>query len=1324
MGLLIARKGADFMSGNNVNVRADYEGRVRLSGVNLFPDPGLNMFDPATGIHRYLFLEAPPKPTHWAPYMRDRNTVKNIARQVLGPISLDQSTYDQEDELVNGPSPVDATKALAINNPNKPDARAFQVSDTIGLPEGFYCIAWGYIPDRDWNKPSAAMTNPGPRSAPFYLAQGQGFLLPTPTEFATNIIGLALWISEPRLVRNENAEIQAIQSAQQARLAPMYAIDRWRVRGLEDVVRVVGPFRKANAEQVELPERRNLTFIGNKKDMPKLRVRKDGGHQKHDERISVQVAYAFQTESGVSEVKVDGGWHNAEPGRTAIVFEPSDYEMRKPNAETNRERQQEREATGSIDQSKETNISGEDEETDTRGRQKEKEKTERIRGWRPMVRFKATNDKDDPDDEHGVTEWYMIVDKGGGNGFKEKGQHATVMESEPGKWPRHANTELVRVSILDADASGVAAPTEAPEPPEGDSILELNTSGLTPGKHWVRTSLLVVDGLDELESETSPETEVDVDMGDGIRVRRPRWHNLADNEDAAETDLEDYNKPLGWDFFKPYPNNVRVWNPKRGGIRIEETSNGTGTVEYVRTPVSTLKNDVNRYILRFNVDLGRHTRGKLRAVLEQYDMVDGVPQLVAAEIIRNWDSRVDDHTFEFKISKNQNDPKNKKKHVRMHPDTKEIRVRFEGDGNSNIGSRNFDAEISQYGVFPGWGRPRKSKKLDVKRGEGSEPKDTVYPHGGYCMVVEDPTNNPFTPLYDVIYRMTFESGAAFAAEWTEAAGGATAGGRSQDVAIHDSWGYRTAKTTQGAAAHKYITRNLGENLTEGVLVADYFVQTLNEQGQVDLMWVRNQDGNDLVRLGVTAANKLQVRIGRVGGTDTYTSNIPVDPGDLGRMEIHANGLNSSSASIEIYVTVGDGERRKVFDLDGINMTGIYMRSVRVGCEDLGNTNTLWDIYWDDIIVTDQALENVIYAPGNHIEYYGPHGTPKTSAYGPYGVRVPVKGGETYTTSVNVASDDAATNSNIMRWRARSANHRILETYDFVATGITGDTDWTRYTQTITVPVEAAYIEWFENSLGSGTFWIHGIQVEKGTEATEYTDKNELSGQLSVFFQTSPQGIVAGDPMTALAEVSDIRGITSIITEDDETSYLVDFRSGNTLGTLGSYTTDVGNLNKDHKFIEVRVQLTSTSDTNSPELTRIEIDLARPHSHLLRDDGTEYAGGALVNEVQAESPVHNVERVQFASGAVGDHTWGTVVLRRITFTVVCFRPQTAAEIVEAYGNEFVRLQSPYGRLTLRIDEVPQFDTNPQTRLYLDPQRQEYFQVYTSTFTGIVEAEEVF
>jgi hypothetical protein len=918
----------------------------------------------------------------------------------------------------------------------------------------------------------------------------------------------------------------------------------------------------------------------------------------------------------------------------------------------------------------------------------------------------------------------MIVDKGGGPAFKEKGEVARVFESEPGKWPKDANTQLVRVSIMDADYSGVAEPTEAPEPPEGDMILDLNTSGLTPGKHWVKTSLFVVDDEEgEQESEPSGESEVTVTMGDGIRVRRPKWHNLADNEDASETDLEDYNKPLFWDLGKPFPTGVKVWTAKQGGVKYEDNSNATGTYQAVRGPVATLKDDIDKYMVRFNINLGRHTQGALRAVLEQYDMVAGVPQLVGADLLQSWSNYVDDETFEFKVSKNTADTKNKTM-LHIHPNTKELRVRFEGRGNTNLGVRNFDAEITQYGVFAGWAPPSKSKRLEAKRGETPEPKDTVYPHGGYCKIVDKPKMRPFKKNYATHYSTGFEDATKYL-DWNENSAGGTQGGRTQVAAIHDNWGYRAAKITQGGNGHRHITYTLATAQANLVLSTDFFVQTLNSTGAVGMLWLRNTDGTTIARLGVNSNNKMQLQVtNNVGSTSTYVSSRMLEPGDLGQMEIQATGVGTAAGRVRAWLSIGKGRRINIFDVEGINLTGRLVKSARLGGDDTGsNVNALWDFYYDETLITDLTLQNKEYEPGNVIEYYGPHKTPKHSEYGPYGVRVPVRGGGTYSVGVNIASDDASGNTKVMRWRARSANHRILETFGYVAS-FSGDTKWTRYTQTFTVPANTAYIEWFENDMGQGTVWIHGIQIEKGATATAYTDKNALTGSLSVFFSTAPQGITATDPMRALGEVKKIRDIEAVITDDDLTSFYVDFRSGNTLNTLGNYTTDVSALNKDHAFIEVRVTLTSTSDTHSPELRRIEIDLDRPHSHLLREDGTEFAGGVLVNNVQAESPQHNVERVQFASGAVGDHTWGTKVLRRVTIDAIAFRPQTPAEIAEIYGNGFVRLQTPYGRQTLRLEELPSFETNPQTRLYLDAQRMEYFQVYTTTITGIIEAEEVF
>jgi hypothetical protein len=1322
MGLLVAKTGSDFMSGDNDNVLADYDGRVRLASNNLFPDPGLRMFDEATSLHRYLELEAPPAPTHWAPYIRDLNKVKNSARQVLAPLSLDEHTYDQEDELIHGPSPVDELRALAIAEPLAPEARAYMVSDLMGLPEGYYCIAWGYIPDDNWNSAAANRTNPGPRSDPFYLAQGQGFLLATPSDISSKVQALELWITEPRM--NENP----VLATQAARRAPMFAIARWRVRGLDDFVRVVGPFKRNVEEVMPLPERRNLTFIGNRKDMPALKVREDNTHHRHDEQINAQVAYAFQTESGIGEVK-KGGWHKTQPGRRAIMFEPADFEMRDDNEETHRERKQEREQDGKIDDSKETNRDGADENTDSRNREKRKKETNRIKGWRPFVRFKATNDPDDPDDEHGVTEWYMIVDKGGKNAYKDKGQHAVVLESEPGKWPRHHSTELVRVNIEDKDESGVKDPTEAPEAPEGDFILDLDTSGLTPGKHFVKSSLFVVDEFEEEESSASLETQVQIAMGEGIRVRRPRWHNLMDNDDATEQDLEDFNQPLGWDYTKPFPTNVKVHTPKRGGVVYEDNSNASTTYMAFRTPVATLRNDTNHYILRFKLDMYGVSSGKLQFVIEEYDMVDDVPQLINARVVRGWSDRVKEHVFEYKLSLNQNDPNNfKNKRIRLDPDTKQIRLRFEGVGNTGHGVRNFNAEVSNFGVFRGWGRPRKSKRLRVKRAEGKEPQDINYPHGGYCVIVEDPLEtNPIDSTWATYKYESFENSANFTSAWTLTSSGAVAGGRGEDWAIGDSWGWRSAKTTTGAAAHYYIDHVLSTARANAFISTKFFIQTSNNVGLVDILRLRSNSNTRMAEVGVNTDKTLRLTVSNTSGTvTTHNSTKKLEAGDMGILELGITGAGTANATIKVFVQRDDGDRTEWISVTGVDMTSKTVQRGRVGGEDSTN-GALWDFYFDDIYITDKSIYdplNFTYQPGNVIEYYGPYDTPKTTEYGPRGVRVPVKGGETYTVAQNVSTMDVTANTSVMRWRARDRNHKILESYDFVAKDLTGDTPWTRYTQTFTVPIDTAYIEWYENDIGAGTIWVHGIQLEKGGSATAYTDKNALSGYLSVFFRTSPEGMSATDPLNALARVDQIRSITNLITDTDNTSWSVEYRSGNSLGSLGSYSPLVENLSREHSYIEVKITLTSSSDTESPELRRIEIDLARPIAHLLREDGTEFAGGVLVNSLNAEHPVRNVERVQFASGAYGDHTWGTVINRKMSMHVLAFRPETVTEIAAAYGEEFVRVQTPLGRWTLRLDAAPEFETDPMSRIYLNQERTEFFQKYETDITGWIEAEELF
>lgn len=1244
MGLIKADTGPDLMSGDNLNIRTDFEGTSTLTSKNLLPDPGLQDIRATNNLHRYWNLGHAPRPTHWAPFVRDNNKVKQFARQVTSPLSLRTSVYDIDDELARGAPLENAARTVDIPPPAMPRAKPYSVSANIGLPEGYYTMAMGYITDENWQSGSL-VTNPGPRGEAFFLAQGQGVLLPTPGEIPANVTGIAVFFSEPRT------------TATAALTAPMYLIERFSSRNMRQYVRVLGPFKWRN----KVGHAENGTYVGKRTDLYGLRAWCGASPMSHVRDIVVKLSYSIYTNQGMSvssTVMHPDRWITLGDGKNSLKFKPKRFPR------------------GTI-------------------------------GWRPEVKF-FVHDQGIPFSKkvsEGASEWYAITKSKGGDPFFERNEVASVWVATPEYWPESLGDSLQTIKRSEVDKTGVSAPTEGLETP---TVLDLNTSGLTPGLHQIKTALFV----GESEGPDSPANKLTVAAGDGLRIYRPLFHNRLDNADLGERNKADLDIPRGWIIPKPFPANVVVRPPDSGYVRYADRSGATTDYEAFKTPLAVLERDETKYLIRFGIDMrDAYVSGRVRLWLEEYNNLE---QLTNSKVISNFFGDGMNYMFTARLQQTSGDPLSGAI-IPIAPDTAQVRLRVQGVGSSRSGARNFVADFHHWGVFEGWGTPTKANRLEAGFASQVERDEDAYPHGGYCEIIENPTDGPRNEAAGRLITTNFEDGTMGA--WTE-------GGTASDAnlfavvnsagAINGTRGLRVRKSAATAAA---VNKYIDYSAPSGASLAtkwDIRLTSIPADQTMMLGQIISDTNQEMARLQL-ATNGNLVAVTKTSGDILSSVNIGfgIESGDRISVEFFVEGAGTTTGSLKCRVGVNNNTRIETMLVSSIDWTGRLAARARAGVVGGDIAANTWVVDFDNLVVSRNSLAaSVPIDIGNYIEYHGPARTPKNEKYGPYGMRVPVRAGQTYTISAYVWYEDMdPARSDLLRIQAKNRRHQTVHNYGALVDNITGDSyGWQRHTMTFTATNDTAYIEFFGNAIGPGTVKIAGIQMEKGSVATAFTRQNASSGYLTVLFSTRPEAITDNSPTWWLGTFKNVRKLRALTTANDGGSVSVSWRSASDIAELNAlaFTSNLSTIRSEHNLLEVKVDMSTTNINESPECRSIFVDLERNGAILCREDGTEYKGGVNVHKVSA---VHGPERttnIELASGAMANAPWGTRRIQRVTFSMEAFYRSTVEEIVREKKQV---LELPDERYGIFLEEPPQFEPQPQTRLYGLP-GEEFFQRETS------------
>lgn len=351
-------------------------------------------------------------------------------------------------------------------------------------------------------------------------------------------------------------------------------------------------------------------------------------------------------------------------------------------------------------------------------------------------------------------------------------------------------------------------------------------------------------------------------------------------------------------------------------------------------------------------------------------------------------------------------------------------------------------------------------------------------------------------------------------------------------------------------------------------------------------------------------------------------------------------------------------------------------------------------------------------PGNYIEYWAPPGTPPSADNFMSRMRVPVKPGVDTILSAYVGSEDAAGGTisggaELLKTVVKAADGTVVKTNGPMAV-VAGDEAWRRAWVHFVPPVgdpgnprstRAAYVEFVGSPRGPGEGLIRagGFQKDENRTAaqgpTAFTNENALAGHLSVVLDTRVPGKQVREAPTGVEQWLGAGAVVTHQENDAEevvTAASLSFRSGDTAAALAGRTF-VGTLEQcetQHgrgRLLEVRVALSTTDATRSPEVGEVYVDLKREDPVLCRADGSEFLGGVRVDWTSAPQKRRNITRREYADGSWGREEVGDDPPRVLSFTLEAFTDEAAEEIADLCGTP-LELWDSYRRYEVVIDSV--------------------------------------
>ena len=319
-------------------------------------------------------------------------------------------------------------------------------------------------------------------------------------------------------------------------------------------------------------------------------------------------------------------------------------------------------------------------------------------------------------------------------------------------------------------------------------------------------------------------------------------------------------------------------------------------------------------------------------------------------------------------------------------------------------------------------------------------------------------------------------------------------------------------------------------------------------------------------------------------------------------------------------------------------------------------------------------------PGGYVEYWAPPGTPPSPENFMRGMRKPVGPNEDRVLSAHVGCEEVNDfPALLLPTVVKDAAGKVLLKNPPLAT-LSGDVVWMRRHLAYRTPPNVAYLEFVGGSVGDGLIRAIGFQDERDPGnglPTPFTNAHPLSGFLTVALDTDVPGKpVALAPRKTAAWIR--AGAVITHASDDAgnrvTAAVLSYRAADAAAGLNaapwrpSLAAVLANGGT-RRFLEVRVELSTTDATKSPEVREIFLDLKREDPVLLRPDGSEFLGGARVDNLGVPQRQDGVILREYADGSRGREALGERPPRVLKgFTIECFTDEAAEESRELQRGE--------------------------------------------------------